>query len=68
MHKENEDFVKRTINKLPDVKLRLLAWECYKRKYDEAYNNEPEPHKKENKAVFTANTALRTYVNKVITI
>lgn len=68
MYKGDEDWLKNKINELPEVKTRLLAWSCYKKKYDDAFNAEPAEHRKEGKARFTANSALRIYVEKVLNI
>lgn len=65
MHSDDEKWVKNKINELPSVKLKLLAWNCYQKKYDDAFNAEITDFKKSNAARKSANTALRLYVDKV---
>lgn len=64
----DEKFVRDTIQKLPSVKLKQVAWQSYQRVYKQSFNDEPLDYKKENVARRTANTALRNYVNRVIKI
>ena len=65
MHADDEKWVKNKINELPTVKIKLLAWECYKKKYEAAYDNEDVDFRKSNSARKAANTALRLYVDKI---
>lgn len=66
MHKDDEKWVKGKINELPEIKIKLIAWECYKKKYNDLYDNETAGFKKENAARKGANTALRCYVDNVL--
>lgn len=66
MHKNDEKWVKNKINELPTVELKILAWECYKKKYEASFCDEPIDFKKDNFARKSANTALRLYVDKVL--
>lgn len=65
MHTDDEKWVKNKINELPTVKIRLLAWKCYQKKYKEYYDIEQADFRKSNAARKAANTALRLYVDKV---
>lgn len=66
MYKGDEAWVKKKINELSEIKIKILAWECYKKKYNEVFESEVIEHRKQGAARFAANSALRIYVKKVI--
>ena len=65
MYKDDEKWVKNKINELIDIKIKLIAWESYKKKYDQAFFDEKIEHRKIGAARKAANNALRNYVDKV---
>jgi hypothetical protein len=47
-----------------DPGLRSQVCDAYAKAYREAWEIEPAPHKKHNKARFAANTRLRVFIGK----
>tara|TARA_R110000796_G_C14220156_1_gene394476 strand:+ start:278 stop:490 length:213 start_codon:yes stop_codon:yes gene_type:complete len=66
MSSVNDKWVQEQILRISKVHYRVLAFEGYKKRYDEAFALEPIEYKKENTAMRTANLALTAYVNKVL--
>jgi hypothetical protein len=65
LNKCDEKWVSKQIATLPNIEYKKVAWQGYKNKYTAAFNGETNEHKKENKAGFVANCALRAFINKV---
>ena len=63
-HKDDKKWIDEQLRKLPGH-LRSKASDAYSSVYAEAMSAEPEEHKKENAARFSANSRLRVYVAKV---
>ena len=66
-HKDDAKWIKDQLRKLPHH-LTSKAMEAYSGVYLSAINAEPEEHKKENAARFSANSRLRVYVGNVLRI
>jgi len=66
-HKDDAKWIKDQLRKLPHH-LASKAMEAYSSVYLSAINAEPEEHKKENAARFSANSRLRIYVGNVLRI
>lgn len=66
-HQHDAQFIKAQINKLPQA-LKTTAIDGYERVYKDAWDSEPIEHKKSNSARRAANTRLREYVEKILSI
>lgn len=66
-HKDDKKWIDEQLRKLPGH-LRAKASDAYSSVYAEAMSAEPEEHKKENAARFSANSRLRIYVGNVLRI
>ena len=66
-HEHDKKWIEEQLQKLPPFAVRI-AIEGYDNVFTESYDNEPIEYKKENKARRDANTRLREYVEKIITI
>ena len=66
-HKDDAKWIKDQLRKLPHHPTSK-AMEAYSSVYLSAINAEPEGHKKENAARFSANSRLRIYVGNVLRI
>lgn len=66
-HKDDAKWIKDQLRNLPHH-LTSKAMEAYSSVYLSAINAEPEEHKKENAARFSANSRLRIYVGNVLRI
>lgn len=66
-HPYDKKWIEGQLKKLPPFALRR-AIEGYEKVFAENYDSEPIEYKKMNKARFAANTRLRKYVEKIITI
>ena len=66
-HKDDKKWIDEQLKKLPGH-LRAKAVSAYSSVYLSAINAEPEEHKKENAARFSANSRLRIYVGNVLRI
>lgn len=65
MHKDDKKWIKEQLMRLDSPQLRQLAMAKYNEVHQEAYNNEPLPHKKDGAARSEANNRLRVFVEKV---
>ena len=61
----NDEWVSLQVGKLPTSELKQRAFIGYKKKYDEAFNEEKADHKKENTATRAANLALTDFIKRV---
>lgn len=66
-HPYDKKWIEEQLKKLPPSALRR-AIEGYEKVFTENYDSEPIEYKKMNKARFAANTRLRKYVEKIISI
>jgi hypothetical protein len=65
MNSHDEKWVGQQIAKLPHIEYKKKAWQGYKDTYKKAFDSELMEHKKENAAGKAANTALRSFINRV---
>ena len=66
-HPYDQKWIEAQLQKLPPFALRR-AIEGYEKVFTESYDSEPVSYKKMNVARCAANTRLRKYVEKIITI
>ncbi len=62
----NDEWIKMQVGRLPTSVLKQKAFLGYKKKYDEAFENEKIEHKKENSATRYANLALTDFIKRVL--
>ena len=60
---DDEKWIQQQLSMLP-MRARKKAAEKYSAVFEETFNREDVPHKKENRARFEANTRLREYVKR----
>ena len=66
-HPYDKKWIEEQLKKLPPFAVRR-AIEGYEKVFAESYDSEPIEHKKMNVARYSANTRLRKYIEKIITI
>jgi hypothetical protein len=66
-HQHDKKWIEEQLKKLPPSAL-AVAVRGYEKVFSESYDNEPIEHAKENAARRAANTRLREYVKKIITL
>lgn len=66
-HQHDKKWLEEQLKKLPPSALNS-AINGYEKVFSESYDSESIVHKKENKARYAANTRLRKYVEKIITL
>ena len=66
-HLHDKKWIEEQLKKLPPFAVRR-AIEGYEKVFSESYDSEPIEHKKMNVARYAANTRLRKYIKKIITI
>lgn len=63
--KDDAKWIKEQLDSLP-FRFRKIAQDGYSAAYADAYDAEPQDHKKENAARKAANSRLRIFINKVL--
>lgn len=66
-HPYDQKWIEEQLKKLPPFAL-ATAIKGYEKVFSESFDSEPIEHKKMNVARYAANTRLRKYVKKIITI
>ena len=66
-HFQDKKWIEEQLKKLPPFALRK-AIDGYEKVFAESYDSELVEHKKMNVARYAANTRLRKYIEKIITI
>ena len=66
-HPHDQKWIEAQLQKLPPVALQR-AIEGYEKVFAESYDSEPIEYRKMNVARYAANTRLRKYIEKIITI